>query len=131
MYRLKIHYVSALQTQGYAFIRLSTLLGVGKTWFSLYHLCVSRANSEIAQVRTKSKQEQAVYQASLRKEQMKVDSLERTLEQKVSQTSSITESWGVKGMWNHKKIYPTVLQNKEIEELTKICDELIAKMGKS
>ena len=24
-----------------------------------------------------------------------------------------------------------VLQNKEIEELTKICDELIAKMGKS
>lgn len=23
------------------------------------------------------------------------------------------------------------LQNKEIEELTKICDELIAKMGKS
>lgn len=25
----------------------------------------------------------------------------------------------------------TALQNKEIEELTKICDELIAKMGKS
>ncbi len=24
-----------------------------------------------------------------------------------------------------------LLQNKEIEELTKICDELIAKMGKS
>lgn len=45
--------------------------------------CVSRANSEIAQVRAKSKQEQAAYQASLRKEQMKVDSLERTLEQKV------------------------------------------------
>lgn len=45
--------------------------------------CDSRANSEIAQVRVKSKQEQAAYQASLRKEQMKVDSLERTLEQKV------------------------------------------------
>lgn len=28
-------------------------------------------------------------------------------------------------------ILTTVLQNKEIEELTKICDELIAKMGKS
>lgn len=28
-------------------------------------------------------------------------------------------------------IIATVLQNKEIEELTKICDELIAKMGKS
>ncbi|XP_070697743.1 transforming acidic coiled-coil-containing protein 2 isoform X3 [Pempheris klunzingeri] len=64
---------------------------------------LDKANSEIAQVRAKSKQEQAAYQASVRKEQMKVDSLERTLEQK----------------------------NKEIEELTKICDELIAKMGKS
>lgn len=50
--------------------------------------CDSRANSEIAQVRVKSKQEQAAYQASLRKEQMKVDSLERTLEQKVGRTSS-------------------------------------------
>ena len=47
-------------------------------------MCVSfRANTDIAQVRTKAKQEQAAYQASLRKEQMKVDSLERTLEQKV------------------------------------------------
>ncbi|GAA6107434.1 uncharacterized protein tacc2 [Tachysurus ichikawai] len=64
---------------------------------------LDKANAEIAQVRAKSKQEQAAYQASLRKEQMKVDSLERTLDQK----------------------------NKEIEELTKICDELIAKMGKS
>ncbi|KAM9364681.1 transforming acidic coiled-coil-containing protein 2 isoform 2-T2 [Pholidichthys leucotaenia] len=64
---------------------------------------LDKANAEIAQVRAKSKQEQAAFQASLRKEQMKVDSLERTLEQK----------------------------NKEIEELTKICDELIAKMGKS
>ncbi|XP_068424187.1 microtubule-associated protein futsch isoform X4 [Clinocottus analis] len=64
---------------------------------------LDRANADIAQVRVKSKQEQAAHQASLRKEQMKVDSLERTLEQK----------------------------NKEIEELTKICDELIAKMGRS
>uniref|UniRef100_A0A3Q0RNC5 Transforming acidic coiled-coil-containing protein C-terminal domain-containing protein n=1 Tax=Amphilophus citrinellus TaxID=61819 RepID=A0A3Q0RNC5_AMPCI len=68
-----------------------------------YVHCNKLANAEIAQVRAKAKQEQAAYQASLRKEQMKVDSLERTLEQK----------------------------NKEIEELTKICDELIAKMGKS
>ncbi len=42
-----------------------------------------RANADIAQVRVKAKQEQAAHQASLRKEQMKVDSLERTLEQKV------------------------------------------------
>ncbi|EPQ16381.1 Transforming acidic coiled-coil-containing protein 2 [Myotis brandtii] len=54
-------------------------------------------------VRGKAQQLQAAYQASLRKEQLRVDALERTLEQK----------------------------NKEIEELTKICDELIAKMGKS
>ncbi|XP_030058449.1 transforming acidic coiled-coil-containing protein 2 isoform X2 [Microcaecilia unicolor] len=64
---------------------------------------LDRANAEIAQVRTKSEQEQVAYQASLRKEQLKVAALERTLEQK----------------------------NKEIEELTKICDELIAKMGRS
>ncbi|KAG8435638.1 hypothetical protein GDO86_013538 [Hymenochirus boettgeri] len=64
---------------------------------------LDRANAEIAQVRTKSQQEQVAYQASLRKEQLRVDALERTLEQK----------------------------NKEIEELTKICDELIAKMGRS
>ena len=98
-------------------------------------MCVSRANSDIAQVRAKAKQEQAAHQASLRKEQMKVDSLERTLEQKVSQNSSAA---GCKIMWNHRKIseyvnviITIVLQNKEIEELTKICDELIAKMGKS
>lgn len=45
---------------------------------------VPRANADIAHVRVKAKQEQVAYQASLRKEQMKVDSLERTLEQKVS-----------------------------------------------
>lgn len=42
-----------------------------------------RANAEIAQVRGKAQQEQAAYQASLRKEQLRVDALERTLEQKV------------------------------------------------
>ncbi|XP_018419467.1 PREDICTED: transforming acidic coiled-coil-containing protein 2 isoform X2 [Nanorana parkeri] len=64
---------------------------------------LDRANADIAQVRGKSQQEQVAYQASLRKEQLRVDALERALEQK----------------------------NKEVEELTKICDELIAKMGKS
>ena len=43
-----------------------------------------RANAEIAQVRGKAQQEQAAYQASLRKEQLRVDALERTLEQKVT-----------------------------------------------
>ncbi len=67
-------------------------MGVMGRWVDClyYHLCVFRANADIAQVRAKAKQEQAAYQASLRKEQMKVDSLERTLEQKVSQNSSLT-----------------------------------------
>ncbi|XP_067879268.1 transforming acidic coiled-coil-containing protein 1 isoform X2 [Heterodontus francisci] len=64
---------------------------------------LDKANEEIAQVRAKANAEGAAMQASLRKEQMKVDSMERTIKQK----------------------------NQEIEELTKICDELIAKLGKT
>ncbi|XP_061689164.1 transforming acidic coiled-coil-containing protein 1 isoform X2 [Syngnathoides biaculeatus] len=62
---------------------------------------LDRANEEIAQVRSKANAEGVALNASLRKEQMKVDSLERAVLQK----------------------------NQEIEELTKICDELIAKLG--
>ncbi|XP_017455635.1 transforming acidic coiled-coil-containing protein 1 isoform X1 [Rattus norvegicus] len=64
---------------------------------------LDRANEEIAQVRSKAKAESAALHAGLRREQMKVESLERALQQK----------------------------NQEIEELTKICDELIAKLGKA
>ncbi|XP_028830123.1 transforming acidic coiled-coil-containing protein 1 isoform X2 [Denticeps clupeoides] len=64
---------------------------------------LDKANEEIAQVRTKANAEGVALNASLRKEQMKVESLERALHQK----------------------------NQEIEELTKICDELIAKLGKT
>ncbi|XP_061906787.1 transforming acidic coiled-coil-containing protein 1-like isoform X2 [Entelurus aequoreus] len=63
---------------------------------------LDKANEEIAQVRTKASSESVALTASLRKEQMKNDSLEQALLQK----------------------------NQEMEELTKICDELIAKMGK-
>ncbi|XP_047448011.1 transforming acidic coiled-coil-containing protein 1-like isoform X2 [Mugil cephalus] len=63
---------------------------------------LDRANEEIAQVRSKAGSENMALTASLRKEQMKNESLEQALQQK----------------------------NQEIEELTKICDELIAKMGK-
>ncbi|XP_076005908.1 transforming acidic coiled-coil-containing protein 1 isoform X2 [Genypterus blacodes] len=62
---------------------------------------LDKANEEIAQVRSKANSESVALNASLRKEQMKVDSLERAVQQK----------------------------NQEIEELTKICDELIAKLG--
>ncbi|NWU41176.1 TACC3 protein, partial [Hylia prasina] len=62
-----------------------------------------RANEEIAQVRSKAKSETTVLQATLRKEQMRIQSLERSLEQKT----------------------------KENDELTKICDDLISKMEKN
>ncbi|XP_013921031.1 PREDICTED: transforming acidic coiled-coil-containing protein 3-like [Thamnophis sirtalis] len=63
---------------------------------------LDQANEEIAQVRSKAKSEVAALEASLRIEQMRVQSLESTLEQK----------------------------EKENKELTKICDELISKMEK-
>ncbi|XP_053560204.1 transforming acidic coiled-coil-containing protein 3 [Bombina bombina] len=44
---------------------------------------LNRANEEIAQVRSKAKSEATALQAMLRKEQMRVQSLERALEQKV------------------------------------------------
>ncbi|XP_056886313.1 transforming acidic coiled-coil-containing protein 1 isoform X2 [Takifugu flavidus] len=62
---------------------------------------LNKANEEIAQVRAKANTEAVALNAGLRKEQMKVESLERAVLQK----------------------------NQEIEELTKICDELIAKLG--
>lgn len=48
-----------------------------------YKQNLNRANEEIAQVRTKAKAESAALHAGLRKEQMKVESLERALQQKV------------------------------------------------
>ncbi|OCT99239.1 transforming acidic coiled-coil containing protein 3 L homeolog isoform X1 [Xenopus laevis] len=63
---------------------------------------LNRANEEIAHVRSKAKAESTALQATLRKEQMKTQSLERSLEQK----------------------------SKENDELTKICDDLILKMEK-
>uniref|UniRef100_A0A8C6UAV5 Transforming, acidic coiled-coil containing protein 1 n=1 Tax=Neogobius melanostomus TaxID=47308 RepID=A0A8C6UAV5_9GOBI len=62
---------------------------------------LDKANAEIAQVRSKATAETLALGAGLRKEQMKAESLERAVQQK----------------------------NQEIEELTKICDELIAKLG--
>lgn len=44
-----------------------------------------RANEEIAQVRSKAKAESAALHAGLRKEQMRVESLERALQQKVGE----------------------------------------------
>ncbi|XP_068616883.1 transforming acidic coiled-coil-containing protein 1-like [Brachionichthys hirsutus] len=63
---------------------------------------LDKANEEIAQVRSKASSENTALTAGLRKEQMKNESLEQALQQKT----------------------------QEMDELTKICDELIAKMGK-
>ncbi|XP_054437839.1 transforming acidic coiled-coil-containing protein 3 [Pteronotus mesoamericanus] len=60
------------------------------------------ASEEIAQVRSKAQAEALAFQASLRKEQMRVHSLEKAVEQKT----------------------------KENDELTRICDDLISKMEK-
>ncbi|KAJ7419005.1 transforming acidic coiled-coil containing protein 3 [Willisornis vidua] len=64
---------------------------------------LQKANEEIAHVRNKADSEAAALQATLRKEQMRNQSLERSLEQKT----------------------------KENEELTKICDDLISKIEKN
>lgn len=65
-------------------VEIKSKSNVERQCLTVEHFLAScRANAEIAQVRAKAKQEQAAYQASLRKEQMKVDSLERTLDQKV------------------------------------------------
>ncbi|XP_054839449.1 transforming acidic coiled-coil-containing protein 3 isoform X2 [Eublepharis macularius] len=63
---------------------------------------LSQANGEIAQVRSNAKAEVMALQASLRKEQVKIQSLESLIEQKV----------------------------KENDELTTICDDLILRLEK-
>nr|XP_019940730.1 PREDICTED: transforming acidic coiled-coil-containing protein 3 [Paralichthys olivaceus] len=63
---------------------------------------IGLANAEIAEVRSKFKSEVSALQAQLRREQLKVHSLEKSLDQK----------------------------EKEAEELTKLCDELITKVQK-
>uniref|UniRef100_UPI0037E7202D transforming acidic coiled-coil-containing protein 3 n=1 Tax=Semicossyphus pulcher TaxID=241346 RepID=UPI0037E7202D len=61
---------------------------------------IAHANEEIAEVRSKNKGEVSALQAQLRREQLKVQSLEKSLSQK----------------------------EREVDELTKFCDELIGKV---
>lgn len=51
--------------------------------FNCFYLCFLRANEEIATVRAKASSENMALTASLRKEQMKNESLEQALQQKV------------------------------------------------
>ncbi|NXN55695.1 TACC1 protein, partial [Rynchops niger] len=75
---------------------------------------LDKANEEIAQVRTKAKAESAALHAGLRKEQMKMGP---------GVIPHLRRRGGPQGL--------LFFQNQEIEELTKICDELIAKLGKT
>ncbi|KAF4089845.1 hypothetical protein AMELA_G00042940 [Ameiurus melas] len=61
---------------------------------------IDQANKQIAEVRTKLGSEVSALQVQLRREQLKVQSLEKNLEQKT----------------------------KEVEDVTKLCDELIVKV---
>ncbi|MCJ8731081.1 hypothetical protein PDJAM_G00191810 [Pangasius djambal] len=61
---------------------------------------IDQANKQIAEVRSKMGAEVSALQVQLRREQLKVQSLEKNLEQKT----------------------------KEVEDVTKLCDELIAKV---
>ncbi|XP_026885941.2 transforming acidic coiled-coil-containing protein 3 [Electrophorus electricus] len=63
---------------------------------------IDQANKEIAEVRSKLSAEVSTLQVQLRREQLKVQSLEKNLEQKA----------------------------KEVEDVTKLCDELIMKVQK-
>ncbi|XP_030628201.1 transforming acidic coiled-coil-containing protein 3 [Chanos chanos] len=63
---------------------------------------INQANQEIAEVRSKLKAEVSALKVQLKREQLKVQSLEKSLDQKT----------------------------KEVEEVTKLCDELIANVEK-
>lgn len=56
-------------------------------------LLCCRANEDIAQVRSRADSESVALHASLRKEQMKVDSLERALHQKVLDLTWVKLTW--------------------------------------
>lgn len=84
-----------------------------------------RANEVIAEVRSKYKAENSALQAQLRREQLKVQSLEKSLDQKVSGETALADA-------TIAVISCVFLprQVKETEELTKLCDELISKVQK-
>lgn len=57
-----------------------------------------RANEEIAEVRSKNKAELSALQAQLRREQLKVQSLEKSLDQKVSSLQEMHSVCFTKGL---------------------------------
>lgn len=98
-------------------------------------------------MRVKASSESTALTAGLRKEQMRNESLEQALQQKVrgillflqaTQETFSLQLYMTTPVFFLQRLLYVVLnllvvlpQNQEIEELTKICDELIAKMGKT
>ncbi|EOB00165.1 Transforming acidic coiled-coil-containing protein 2 [Anas platyrhynchos] len=83
---------------------------------------LDRANAEIAQVRGKAQQEQAAYQASLRKEQLKVDALERTLEQKVLAMKTATDK-------ERSNVRGTQMRARSLEDKQLMWERLVCYHG--
>lgn len=108
--------------------------GLGASGLAQPAPCLSRANEEIAQVRSKAQAEAVAFQASLRKEQMRVHSLEKAVEQKVGGGAGRGRSQAGPrsrlGRCEKPRHLMFLLQTKENDELTRICDDLISKMEK-
>ena len=84
--------------------------------FSIYFN--SRANSKISELQRSKAAEIAKLTALLRKSEMRIASLERSVDQKVE----------IKIVSNGFYFFFN-FQSRENQELTTICDELIAKVG--
>ncbi|XP_071183958.1 transforming acidic coiled-coil-containing protein 3-like [Salvelinus alpinus] len=105
---------------------------------------LSLANGEIADVRSKLKSLVAALQAQLRREQIKAQSLGKSLDQKVSHPQSeVVHEGAFISIICSEKCFALIMvdfvflladflspQVKETEELNNLCDELIAKVQK-
>ena len=124
-------------------VQEAPLGGVWSPAGSAQPLCCPRANEEITQVRSKAQAEALALQAVLRKEQMRVHSLEKVVEQKVGTGAPRVQAECGKSSppgsrssgpapsserWEKSRDLIFLLQTKENDELTRICDDLISKM---
>lgn len=79
-------------------------------------------------MRSKAQAEALAFQASLRREQMRVRSLEKAVERKVGVGRQERRGPGPARPWLRGSVF--LPQTKESEELSRICDDLISKMEK-
>ena len=93
------------------------ILALSTTGFNFF--LILRANGVIAEVRSKYKAEVSALQAQLRREQLKVQSLEKTLEQKVNVHLDLVMFLSV---YIFYKLLVSFQEKEEAEELTKLCE---------